>query len=51
MLWLLIKLYRIKWKTDMTSFANQMVLCQSCQYEKPDVADAEIVWQWLEVEK
>ena len=39
-----------KWKTDMTSFANQMVLCQSCQYEKPDVADAEIVWQWLEVE-
>ncbi len=29
---------------------NQMVLCLSCQHEKPNVADTEIVWQWLEVE-
>ncbi|AXI67348.1 TPA: hypothetical protein U1V47_001111 [Streptococcus suis] len=38
-----------KWSKD-TSLANQMVLCLSCQHEKPNVADTEIVWQWLEVE-
>ncbi|HFI2432826.1 TPA: hypothetical protein ACGO1Y_002143 [Streptococcus suis] len=32
------------------SLSNKMVLCQSCQFEKPLVKNPDLVWNWLENE-
>ncbi len=32
------------------SLSNKMVLCQSCQFEKPLVKNPDLVWNWLKNE-